>query len=164
MMADYYFAYGSNLNRRQFSRRCPTARAIGRVTLPDFQLVFRGVADIVDAPGEVVEGMAYRITPPDERALDRYEGFPHLYTKRSFPMKVMRRGQEKIVDVMFYVMQDDYLAPPDDFYLSTIEEGYHDWQIPSTTLNSAVARAYRPAKKQRRAHQARDGAGKSFLR
>jgi gamma-glutamylcyclotransferase (GGCT)/AIG2-like uncharacterized protein YtfP len=142
-MADYYFAYGSNLNRRQFFRRCPNARPQGRVTLPDYALVFRGVADIIKAPGRRVEGAMYRITPRCEMALDRYEGFPNLYRKEWFVAEIGKGSAAKVVEVMFYVMNDSYISPPSPFYLQTIEVGYSDWKIPAKSLREAVDHAYR---------------------
>ena len=55
-----YFAYGSNLNEEQVFRRCPGARCYGPCTLPDYRLVFDGVADIIPARGAAVEGGALR--------------------------------------------------------------------------------------------------------
>ena len=142
-MAEYYFAYGSNLNRRQFFHRCPEARSQGRVTLPDYRLLFRGVADIVPATGKRVEGAMYRITPRCEKALDRYEGFPNLYRKETFAAEIGKGSAAKVVDVMFYVMNDDYISPPSPYYLQTIEDGFHDWKIPTKSLRTAVDHAYR---------------------
>jgi gamma-glutamylcyclotransferase len=152
-VSDYYFAYGSNLNLTQFSNRCPDADRINRCTLTDYKLVFRGVADIVEAPGHSVEGAVYKITPDCERALDMYEGYPRLYTKRAFVASIGKKGL--IVDVMFYVMQDDYIAPPSQSYLNCIREGYDDWHIPHDSLDTAVKHADRQYAKARRAEQRR---------
>ena len=44
---DYYYgAYGSNLNKRQMSHRCPLAKPAGTAIIRDKQLCFRGVADL----------------------------------------------------------------------------------------------------------------------
>ncbi len=37
-----YFAFGSNMDVAQMARRCPGAQAMGRATLTDHRLVFRG--------------------------------------------------------------------------------------------------------------------------
>ena len=41
-----YLAYGSNLNKKQMSRRCPNATPVGSVILKGFKLEFRRVATI----------------------------------------------------------------------------------------------------------------------
>ena len=46
-----YLAYGSNLHRGQMKFRCPLAKPLGKVLVPDFRLVFRGVADIEEYKG-----------------------------------------------------------------------------------------------------------------
>ena len=103
----WYFAYGSNLDQEQMAWRCPLARPVGRLTLPDWALEFRGVATIVPCPGKSVDGAVYAVTPADERALDLYEGY-----RRSAPQSgLYRREYLSAVDsagelhpLMFYVM------------------------------------------------------------
>ena len=71
-------AYGSNLNRKQMSYRCPTAKLLGASTLRNHRLVFRGphaaaVTNVEDLKGRSVPVLVWEITPADEAALDRYE-------------------------------------------------------------------------------------------
>lgn len=143
---ELYFAYGSNLNKAQFFRRCPNARCFGRFTMPDWRLVFDRVADIVPAPGEAVEGALYEITRKCERALDRYEGFPHLYVKEKFKVIYTgQRGRRIERDAMVYVMWSESLCQPSDFYANTIRTGFDDWGIPHDTLDAALAEVRREA-------------------
>ena len=62
-----YLAYGSNLNVSQMSSRCPDAIPMGGFYLPDYKLVFRGVADIEYEKGNAIPvGMwhsAYKLIP-----------------------------------------------------------------------------------------------------
>jgi len=95
-----YAAYGANTNREHMRTRCPTATYVGNCTLHDFALVFRGVADVIDARGEETVCALWEIQPKDERALDTFEGFPFHYTKRY--ARIQYRGQSRLV--MFYVM------------------------------------------------------------
>ena len=127
-----YFAYGSNLNQPQMLRRCPDAKIIGAFTLKDWQLCFRQVADIVPADGNAVIGALYKISQADERALDRYEGFPNLYFKQYLPTS---QGW-----IMFYTMTPKYnwFAFPADHYFRTIEQGYQDFGIDLKHLYQAV--------------------------
>ena len=85
------FAYGSNLDDQQMRSRCASARIEARAVLPNHALAFGGfsqrwggaVASVVPEPGARVEGLLYRITSPDLRALDRHEGFPFAYERIS---------------------------------------------------------------------------------
>lgn len=133
-----YFAYGSNLQVEQFFRRCPSAKRWARCTLPDYQLFFDGVADIRPQPGEVVEGAIYEITARCEAALDRYEGFPHLYGKAEFEVATPDGKTRK---VMVYTMESHRVAMPSPDYEGVIREGFDDWAIPHDTLDAAVAEA-----------------------
>ena len=68
-----YFAFGSNLNRKQIKRRCKNSRFISRHILKNYQLVFRskyGAADIQRKKGSSVLGAIYDINKADEKKLD----------------------------------------------------------------------------------------------
>ena len=96
---------GSNLDQRQMARRCPTAEVVCSGMLYGHELLFRGsqfgaVATVVPKPGACVPVLVWKIKPSDERALDLYEGFPHLYRKEN--LSVTMDGGER--DIMAYVM------------------------------------------------------------
>ena len=134
-MNKYYFAYGSNLNHDHMNFRCPNARFVGTLTLPDWELVFRGVADISQQQGKEVQGGLYAITDTCEQALDIYEGYPHLYSKGYFTIKMDKKKQ----DVMTYLMNDrNYLSEPSGSYLETIKQGYIDCGLQLEQLNQSV--------------------------
>ena len=86
-----YFAYGSNMDKDQIEIRCPMAKQIGIGIIANYRIDFTrksttrncGVADIVESPGDVVWGIIYSITEEDLKSLDRYEGYPHYYTKKT---------------------------------------------------------------------------------
>ena len=66
-----YVAYGSNLNLKQMSRRCPTAKVEGATFLRNWRLVFKGAATIERHMGSKVPVLVWDIRPEDEAALDR---------------------------------------------------------------------------------------------
>ena len=41
----YYLAYGMNTNKEAMAHRCPKAKPMGGFYLPNYRLIFRGVAD-----------------------------------------------------------------------------------------------------------------------
>lgn len=83
MKPPLYFAYGSNLNPTQMAARCPGHVVIGRASVPDYSLRFRGygrdwegaVGTIEPAPGQVVHGALFELTPEHYATLDEYEGY-----------------------------------------------------------------------------------------
>lgn len=122
-----YLAYGSNMNLRQMAWRCPKARPLAGVWLEGWRLVMKGVADIEPDPHAVTPAALWEITRSCERALDAYEGFPHLYVKERIGVALPNGRRAK---PMAYVMsgprQRDY-APAYDGYLRSIAEGYREF-------------------------------------
>ena len=117
-----YFAFGSNLNRKQIKRRCKNSRFISRHILKNYQLVFRskyGAADIQRKKGSSVLGAIYDISKADEKKLDVYEEFPKQYVKKYFKI-----WGEK---AMFYYMPSKTKqTEPSRKYLNLIIQGYKD--------------------------------------
>lgn len=118
----FYIAYGSNLNQEQMAGRCPTAEIVGTAVLRNFCLRFRGVATVEREKGGWVPVLVWKLQPEDEIALDRYEGWPHLYRKETLRITVNGRR----VSAMIYIM-NEHCRPygaPSQHYLNTIMEGY----------------------------------------
>lgn len=89
---DLYFAFGSNMNRPQMARRCPSAVLVGAAELPDWRLASRGVADVERAKGATVHGAIWRLTSECIEALDRYEGYPTFYGREVVRVRVPTLG------------------------------------------------------------------------
>ena len=144
-----YLAYGSNLNLRQMAYRCPTAKVLGSAKLTGYRLLFRGgnggaVATIEKQKGESVPVLLWRIMPNDEKALDRYEGYPHLYRKET--VKVRFKGQW--VPAMVYIMNEGRpLGAPSRYYYEVIRHGYIDAGFDISVLNKAVRDSVSAAEK-----------------
>ena len=111
-MADggLYFAYGSNINLDQMSYRCPDACVVGPASLENYELLFRrgGFATIAPREGGKVHGLLWSLTPECERSLDRYEGYPRFYDKRTV---TVRDGLGRELSVMAYVMDERFREP-----------------------------------------------------
>jgi hypothetical protein len=124
-------AYGSNLHLPQMAERCPTAKVVGKGLLKGFRLRFKGLPDeaylsIERNAGSQVPVLVWELLPSDEEALDIYEDYPRLYTKKDVPI-VMEDGSE--LTVMVYVMidtlEDDIeINLPSARYLGVVREGY----------------------------------------
>lgn len=152
-----YLAYGSNLHHAQMAHRCPDAKFKGTVVVDGYELLFRGrkgsgVATIEpsDKDGAHVVGAIWEISERDEKNLDVYEGFPHLYYKVDVPYEKFD-GSEKGV-AMAYVMHDSYpIVGPGSHYLNIIAEGYVDCGLGHfipTLKNSAKEAGFKDERKK----------------
>jgi hypothetical protein len=147
-----YVAYGSNMNRCLMARRCPQARPLAAIRLEGWRLVMRRVADIEPDAQAVTPAALWEITRSCERALDAYEGFPHLYIKQRIAAALPNGKRAK---PMAYVMngprQRDY-GPASDGYLAAIADGYRDFGFDDLSpLREAQTDAISLAKRAERA-------------
>ena len=139
-----YISYGSNLNKKQMSFRCPTAKPIAKSWLNDYRLVFQGNpygahANVIPAEGYEVPVVVWEITAADERALDRYEGVAGgYYTKEYFTVEV--NGEMK--EALIYIMTPRDFGTPADGYLDIITGGYKDFNLDVRILNDATIHAF----------------------
>jgi len=140
-----YFAYGANLNIDNMKSRCPKAIPICNLELPDYQLVFRGVADIEPKSDQKVQGVMWWISDDCEDSLDIFEGFPYLYRKEEFIVELHEPKlidiYGKVVDVMFYTMNRNGYASPSYHYYETIKQGYADNNLDVEKLEIAIDHA-----------------------
>ena len=127
MFKRYYLAYGSNLNLNEMKSRCSSARKIGTTILNDYRLVYKGSKDeeafltLEQAKDSSVPLGIFELSIKDIVNLDRYEGYPFLYSKKYMLIKI----GNKTVKALVYIMNDnfDYHLPSEDYILSCIE-GY----------------------------------------
>jgi len=119
----------------QMTQRCPKAEALGRLTLPDRRLVFRGVADCIAEPRAICYGGLWRITPECERALDHYEGVARGTYRKEYIRLEARPDDE----ILIYCMNSTKVFPPSEGYLASITEGYRDFAMPRTAYKALAA-------------------------
>ena len=134
-----YFAYGSNINLTQMSRRCPDAEVVGPVTLPGYELLFRcGLATIEPKEGATVPGLLWKLTPLCEKSLDVYEGFPRLYDKRD--VTVRDSGGLEFAVMAYVMVPGPFLQPgvPSGAYFQGILDGYRQVGLPESALGDAL--------------------------
>ena len=135
-----YMAYGSNMNIGQMANRCPDARPIHGFILPDFKLVFRGVADIEPSKGSYLPIGLWEITDKCLIALDHYEGVSKkgngLYRRHYFRDNIFHDRT-----VMTYMMNHKGISEPSRFYYNVIKEGYADFGLDDKHLRKALAEA-----------------------
>ena len=140
-MKELYFAFGSNLNIAQMDNRCPLAQLESRAVLEGYELAFRcGVLTILPKEGGWVDGILWKVNDRDERALDRYEGYPRLYTKETLTVQTDAGPQTAVA----YVMTAPYCEraqPPSSTYLRTVLTGYRLAGFDPDAVLQAAAKA-----------------------
>ena len=138
---DIYAAYGSNMNLVQMKKRCPKAQVIGKGELLGYKLTFRGkgtgYANIEVSDCGSVPIVLWSITDECERALDRYEGYPTLYTKELVTIATADGEQT----AMLYIMTKQYKdmpVMPSERYFEIVRQGYQDNGINTASLLKAL--------------------------
>jgi gamma-glutamylcyclotransferase (GGCT)/AIG2-like uncharacterized protein YtfP len=128
----YYFAYSSNLNKKQMTERCPDSKPMFTAILPNYKLVFAGwsrqwrggVASIKSFRGDRVRGAIYEVSEQCLRQLDRFEsGYSRL--------KVTVLGEDsELIEAITYIKAGQLEeTPPSKEYLAVIQQGLRDWRL-----------------------------------
>ena len=129
----YYFAYASNLNRKQMQERCPGSQPKFTATLHHYRLIFLGwsrqwrggVASIRPFRGEKVRGAIYEVTEECLKRLDKYEGSDY----RRLNIIVNNEDSEPVEAITYIRTQQAEEAKPSPEYLAIIQQGYKDWRL-----------------------------------
>lgn len=128
----YYFAYGSNLNRKQMRERCPDSNPMFTATLPNYKLVFvgwfrrwrGGVASIKPFRGDRVRGAIYEVSDQCLRQLDKYES-----DYNRFKVTVLGEDSEPIEAITYITAGQLEETRPSKEYLAVIQQGLRDWRL-----------------------------------
>ena len=128
----YYFAYASNLSKKQMKERCPESKPLYKATLPNYKLIFAdwsrqlrgGKATIVLFRGEKVLGAVYEVSDQCMNRLDKYETSYNL-TK----VNVFDEDGDSVEAIAYIKSGQPQEAKPSQEYLAIIQQGYKDWGI-----------------------------------
>ncbi len=115
--------------------RCPEHKFLGCAVLVDHKFVYDGqslkrgggVGNIIPMRREIVWGGLYEITEKDSKRLDKYEGYPKYYQKRTVAVK---NDQGKFLEAMIYRRPPLTLNPPSASYRQEILLGAEDCGLP----------------------------------
>ena len=142
----YYLAYGSNLNPVQMKERCPKARLVGTGQINGWRLTFQKsisgfYLNIVPSSADACVPVAiFALTDEDECELDKREGYPNCYQKRSFKLVVNtgKRGRRPAVDAFAYLMPKSRpFGVPANWYEQRVLKGYDHFGFPKRILTEA---------------------------
>ena len=128
----YYFAYGTNLNKKIFLKKFKESRVIKKYSLNNFKVVFRTKYKIPDLKRKLnskVPGVIYKINRDIEKKLDKYEDYPKIYIKRYFKYKNNK--------IMFYFMKKKSTeVKPSGYYFKIMLRGYlqNNFKLSNTFL------------------------------
>ena len=137
-----YIAYGSNLNKEQMARRCPTARYVGTGMVEGYELKFKGrpegaYATIDPQKDGRVPVAIWEIQPYDEFRLHQYEGYPNHYFTRNIPVKI---GNHEVTGMVYIMNLRAQANLPSKHYYKTVEKGYEDCGLDTAYLEAAMKR------------------------
>ena len=123
---------------------------VGTSEIKNYELLFHGVATVEPKEGASVPVLLWKIEALDEAALDRYEGWPHLYRKEMMDVEL----EGKSISAMVYVMNDvRFLGMPSESYYKVIEEGYQTAGFDMAVLEHALERTEEMMKQEESQYQ-----------
>lgn len=129
MTTQLYFAFGSNLDIEQMSRRCPGSIPFAAAVLPRHRIAFcgrsrgwgGGVANVIRDTASSTPGLLYRISKANLKRLDGYEGHPFVYERERIVVD-MPDGNKALA--WTYRMKSTYQSTPVNDYFAKIYGGY----------------------------------------
>jgi gamma-glutamylcyclotransferase (GGCT)/AIG2-like uncharacterized protein YtfP len=121
------------------STRCPKAKSLGKVILPNHSLAFKGVCDITQTTGVNMECALWTISKDCEKSLDALEGYPFMYDKKQV---VVRYNNQKIHAMIYYMTPGAKLAVPGKYYLDMVTNGYKDHDMDVDQIYEALEAVY----------------------
>ena len=130
----HYFAFGSNLWRRQMSARCPEYSTIGAGLLMGWRWIItsRGYASIIRSEGDYVLGTVYELSETDLLNLDRFEGVVQGdYNKEMMVVTVDGRDLSCLV----YIDPVTEEGQPKEEYIVRINNGIEDADLPDDYIS-----------------------------
>jgi gamma-glutamylcyclotransferase (GGCT)/AIG2-like uncharacterized protein YtfP len=144
-----YFAYGSNIEDRNMSEFCPSARPLGPGRLNGYRLEFSvysdrwggGASNIEPDEDGHVWGLVWSLEPEDVERLDTYEGHPTFYRREEVPVVM---GDEITTCMTYRVAHQQGFVRPTDQYLNMVRSAMRVHGLPPEALDMLEAAARPP--------------------
>jgi hypothetical protein len=127
-----YFAYATNLSKKQMGSLCPDSQPKFTATLPNYKLTFTGwsrelrggEATLKSFRGEKVRGAVYEVGEACLRKLDRWEAG---YNRFNVTVYDEDNQPHQVVTYIKTGRMEESL--PSKEYGEIIRQGYRDWGI-----------------------------------
>ena len=134
---NYYFAYGSNLSKRQMALRCPESNYLisGRLSGYSWLINSRGYASIKLSPNALVLGEIFTLSEQDIAFLDLYEHVAEgMYSKYILSIQT-KKG---IYDCLVYVASNNDIGKPQTEYIERINVGIKSANFPDDYIDQCI--------------------------
>jgi len=137
-----YFAYGSNLWRKQMEDRCPQHRVIGNGILKGYRWIItsKGYANIIQSETDEVYGVIYEISESDEHTLDYWEIEKAGYRKETVEVEF----EEQTLKCLVYVDSNEEEGQPKKEYMERIMKGLSDSNLPKEYMDRYIRKFISP--------------------
>ena len=131
-MTDYYFAFGSNMDKERMKKRKANFTEMQKGVINDWKLVFNkindkkvraGYANIIPNLGSIVEGIIYKVDNDAIQILDRREGVPNNYEQKIVSVE---NTNKELIDCIVYIANPskvDNFLKPEKWYLEHLLKG-----------------------------------------
>ncbi|MDB9871224.1 gamma-glutamylcyclotransferase [Alphaproteobacteria bacterium] len=132
--SNFYFAYGSNMNPEQMEERCPGSDPVGIGYIDNYRTIIneRGVATIVQAPGEYACGILWAVSDRHIRTLDEKEGIRYrTYLKTEKPVKL----ESMELPALVYIAAKSSPGTPRSGYLEKLIKGADHFKLGDQFVN-----------------------------
>ncbi len=126
----YYFGYGSNLRAAFVTELLPTSKLVMKAYLPNYEVQWPawsekyggGTSGIIEAPGELVEGVLYDCSEEEINALDIIPGiYVPSYKRETF--RVLGEDNEWYAAELYRLRNPSGPFPPGRPYVEGMLEG-----------------------------------------
>lgn len=141
-----FFVYGSLLSAKYLRQYAPSAIFVVKADLPNYEVQFRqysekrqgGTNCIIEAPGQMVRGVLYRIAKEEIRALDVLEGVPEGRYKRETFLILGEDGAWYPAD-LYRLIHPTGPYTPSKSYLDDMIEGAKAHELEPTYIEKLVS-------------------------
>lgn len=131
-----YFAYGTLLDSDYMRTFCPSAKAVGVMSLDGFEMDFAACSDpsragctLHAAPGAKTLGVLYDLSDEDMHRLEQLSGLPEgLWAAK--PITVRDASGKTFNTVTFIVPNSSGPSAPADSYVAPIYRGIEEFEFP----------------------------------
>lgn len=137
-----YFGYGSNMLTERLTARCPSARPVGPVCAPGYEMSFNvqsedgsSKAGLVAKTGALAWGVLYEILLSEQPILDHFEHVPVLYTREE--IFVAEGPNDETFAAVTYIPRPEHLTTdmvPYDWYKALCHGGAQQHRLPAEAI------------------------------